>query len=108
MRRLRTSVLAGITLAALACAGRFEKEEKAIEQQPVNCATAEGDIRILQGEKAHVAQQIALGVTAVYPAGLVVGLVTGTEGTKLRVATGEYNRMIDEKITRIRAECGLE
>ena len=25
---------------------------------PVNCATAEGDLRVLQGEKTHVAQQI--------------------------------------------------
>jgi hypothetical protein len=59
-------------------------------------------------EKAHVAEQVALGVTAIYPAGLVIGLLTGTEGTKLKVATGEYNKMIDEKIAEIRAACGVQ
>lgn len=100
-----TLVLAS-TLAG--CATKLEREEKAAEQQPVNCATAEGDIRVLRGEKAHVAEQIAMGVTAIYPAGLVVGLLTGTEGTKIRVATGEYNKKLDAKIAEIQRECGVE
>jgi hypothetical protein len=86
---------------------RFKQQEKAIEEQPINCTTAQGDLRMLQHEKAHVAEEIAMGVTAVYPASLVVGLVTGTEKTKLQVATGEYNRLIDQKMAAIRAECGL-
>jgi len=75
---------------------------------PVNCATAEGDIRVLRGEKAHVAERVAQGVTAIYPAGLVVGLLTGTEGTKIRVATGEYNKKLDAKIAEIQSTCGVE
>ena len=51
--------------------------------------------------------QIADGVTAIVPISLVVGIVTGTEGTKLRVATGEYNKMIDERIAEIKSQCGL-
>ncbi len=80
------------------------KEELA---QPVNCATARGDIRILENEKAHVAEQVANGVTAVMPAGAVLGIVTGTEGDKLEVGTGEYDRKIDRKIAEIRRVCGL-
>lgn len=97
------------TLALLlgGCATKLEKEEKAAEQMPVNCATADGDIRVLRGEKVHVAEQIALGVTAIYPAGLVVGLLTGTEGTKIQVATGEYNEKLDAKIAEIQRECGI-
>ena len=90
------------------CARKFKEEEKAIKSEQVNCATADGDIRVLQSEKSHVAQQIALGVTAIYPASAIVGLLTGTEGTKLQVATGEYNKMIDQKIAEIKATCGLE
>jgi hypothetical protein len=96
-----------VALVTVGCARKFKAEEKAIAAEQVNCATAEGDIRVLQAEKAHVAEQIALGVTAIYPAGLVVGLLTGTEGTKVRVASGEYNRKIDEKISQIRTTCGL-
>ena len=75
--------------------------------QPVNCNTARGDIRVLEHEKAHVEKQVASGVTAVTPAGAVLGIVTGTEGDKLKVATGDYNRKIDRKIAEIKATCGL-
>ena len=82
------------------------KEKRLKLKQPISCATAEGDIRALEHEKAHVAQQIAEGVMAIVPISLVVGIVTGTEGTKLKVATGEYNKMIDKRIAEIKTECG--
>jgi hypothetical protein len=94
-------------LLATGCAMKLKKEEKAAEQMPVNCATAEGDIRVLKGEKAHVAERIAMGVTAIYPAGLVMGLLTGTEGTKIQVAAGEYNKTLDAKIAEIQTTCGV-
>ena len=74
---------------------------------PINCATAEGDIRVLRSEKASVADQVARGVTAIVPAGAVVGLVGGQEGAKLEIASGEYNSMIDKRIAAIRARCDL-
>ena len=107
VRRVQCACLAAVLLAA-GCAMQVKKEEKAIEHQAVDCATADGDIRVLQGEKVHVAEQVAMGVTAIYPAGLVIGLLTGTEGTKLKVATGEYNKMIDRKIAEIQTTCGLQ
>jgi hypothetical protein len=48
-----------------------------------------------------------MGVSSIYPAGLVMGLLTGTESTKLQVATGEYNTMIDNKIAEIQRVCGI-
>ena len=77
-------------------------------QQPINCAMAQGDIRVLQSEKTHTAQQIAQGVTAITPAGIVLGALTGTEGTKLQVASGDYNTMIDNRIAAIKATCGVQ
>lgn len=74
---------------------------------PINCATARGDLRVLQSEKAHVAQQLVEGATAIYPAGAIMGVVTGVEGTKLSVATGEYNQAIDARMAQIRQTCGL-
>jgi hypothetical protein len=87
------------------------QKSKKIEQemkQPINCATAQGDIRMLQHEKAHVAQEPAEGITAILPAGLVVGVVTGTEKEKLGVSIGEYNKMIDKRIAEIKEKCGVE
>jgi len=92
-----------------ACAMKQKKVEKSLEGAgPPNCATAEGDLRVLEGEKAHVAQRMAAGVTAVFPAGIVTGLLTGTQGTKMRVATGKYNEAIDRRIAEIKKACGGE
>ncbi len=95
-----------VTLAT-GCAMQ-EKQTMESLKQPINCATAEGDIRVLQGEKAHVAQQIASGLTAIAPAGIVMGVLTGTEGTKLRVAAGDYNKQIDARIAAIKSTCGVQ
>lgn len=108
-RILRTTLAlaSGAALLSSGCASQFKKDEKAAQQMPINCSTAQGDIRMLQSEKAAVVQQIAMGVTSIYPAGLVLGLLTGTEGTKIQVATGEYNAMIDKKIAEIKSTCGV-
>lgn len=99
-------------VALLSCVGGCAMEQQQVEQQlsnpgRINCRTAEGDIRVLQSEKATAVQQLAEGVTAITPAGIVLGAVTGTEGTKAQVATGEYNQMIDQRIAEIRRKCGL-
>jgi hypothetical protein len=97
-----------IAVVIVACAAQFQQQEQALQQPiKINCATAEGDIRMLQSEKAHVAQQVAMGITAIAPAGLVMGVLIGTEQTKLQVATGDYNNMIDQRIADIKMTCGL-
>jgi PBP1b-binding outer membrane lipoprotein LpoB len=88
------------------CAMGYKKDEAALKQ-PVNCSTAQGDLRTLASEKANLAEEIASGVTMIYPAGLVIGLVTRTEETKYQVATGEYNKMIDARIAEIKTTCKI-
>jgi hypothetical protein len=102
-----TALSTGVCVLALVvgCARQYEKKEAHIQQQPVNCPTAESDIRVLQNEKTNVAQQVGMGVTLVAPIGLVTGLVMGTTGTKYRVTTGDYNKMIDAKIDEIQTAC---
>jgi hypothetical protein len=34
--------------------------------------------------------------------------VTGTEKEKLKVGTGEYNKMIDKRIAEINEKCGVK
>jgi hypothetical protein len=38
---------------------------------------------------------------------LVSGVVKGTHGTKRKVASGDYNKMIDQRIREIKARCGI-
>ncbi len=107
MSRAITAPLAFCFLISVAgCASNQTRVEQEM-RQPINCAHAEGNIRALQHEKTHTTDQIAAGVQAIVPAALVIGLVTGTEGTNVRVATGKYNKMIDKRIAEIRAECGV-
>jgi len=103
------NILCVLGLAALVggCASGFKKTEENVKEMPVNCDTAEGDLRELQNEKATVAQQIAMGVTSVVPVGLVVGLIRGTAGTKYRVAVGDYNKALDAKMTEIKTTCSI-
>ena len=109
MKKAIMSALAICLMISLtACAANKQKKVEQEMKQPINCATAEGDIRTLGHEKAHVAQQIAEGVTAIVPASLVVGLVTGTEKEKLEVSTGDYNKMIDKRIAEIKKTCGIK
>ena len=63
---------------------------------------------VAAAEKAHVGKEIANGVSAIVPIGLVVGVATKTEKAKFEVGTGEYNRMIDKKIAEIKSTCGIK
>ena len=101
------SMVALVILVAGCSTQKYTDTEKMVTR-PINCATAEGDIRLLMHEKAHVTDQIAQGVSAFSPAGLVVGLASGTEDTKMNVASGDYNKMIDKRIAEIKAHCGIE
>lgn len=90
------------------CAMQQKKDmQEASTALPVDCRTAEGDIRILENEKAYLVERAAEGFTAVTPAGAILGVLTGTELTKLEVAIGVYDAKLDERIAQIKAECGL-
>ena len=95
------------TLAMSGCATEYKKTEENLNKPPINCFTAEGDIRVLQSEKANTLQQMAAGLQTIVPTSIVVGLVTGTSKTSAQVESGEYNRMIDARIAEIKSVCGL-
>lgn len=110
MRRISVATLICFLAASLttACAMQQKKVLKELDEPgPVNCSTAQGDLRLLQHEKANVAERLAEGITAIYPASLVIGVLTGTEGTKLKVAIGEYDEAIDARIAQIEERCGI-
>jgi hypothetical protein len=89
------------------CAPPITQEAKQDLQRPVNCATAQDDIAVLQSEKSNVNQQMLAGVTSMLPTAAVMGLLTGRQQDREEVLTGQYNDMIDEKIDTIRRTCGV-
>ena len=97
MRKMTAAIAVALLSASLT--GCVSKHTMLQAEQhvnaPVNCATADADIRALENEKAHVAQQIAAGVSAVVPIGLVINVVRRTEKSQLKIAMGEYDKMLD-------------
>jgi hypothetical protein len=95
----------GLAVVVSACATHEKKITKQVEGMPIDCATAEGDMRMLQEEKKSTTQRIAKGIQMVVPAGIIVGLATRTQRTKYQIASGQYNTMLDNKIAEIKAAC---
>ncbi len=95
----------GLIALISGCAMTEKKDAAAAQAMPINCATAPGDLRVLNGEKANLAKQIGNGISMIAPIGLVEGLLTRTEKTKYEVTTGEYNKALDTKIAQIKAAC---
>ena len=106
---MRSLYILALSVSVLTACAMQQKEVAASLENPgpVNCATASSDVQTLENEKTSVAQQVASGATAIVPVGLVMGILTGTEGTKISVATGEYNKAIDKRIKQIKMECGV-
>jgi outer membrane murein-binding lipoprotein Lpp len=110
MKKMIIVATAGLAVGLAGCASEYKqeaKQEQAAKNMPVNCATAKGDIAMLQGEKESAASQAAEGVSAFTPAGAVAGFITGTEGEKAQMASGDYNKALDQAITRIKTTCGI-
>ncbi len=103
-----TLMLAGLVLTLAGCKGPNVEAVQQQEAAPVNCTTAESDLKTLQAEKVSTAKQIEDGVTAITPIGLVAGAASGTEKGKLQIASGDYNEMIDQKVVQIKSTCGIQ
>lgn len=106
--KLGMATLAGACLILAAGCSPVSKQAEADMKNPVNCHTAQGDLRVLKAEKANLAKEIGEGVTAVFPIGLVAHLVEGNEKETWQVATGDYNKMLDKRIAEIKSTCHIK
>lgn len=100
-------IVACAALAAAGCTSPITKQDQQSMAAPINCATAPGDLRMLQSEKANVGKEIANGVSAIFPIGLVINAADKQEKARFEIGTGEYNKRLDNKIAEIKATCGI-
>ena len=110
MKKMIIAATAGLAVGLAGCASEYHaeaKQEQAAKTMKVNCATAQGDIAMLQSEKESAAKQAEAGVSAFTPVGAVAGFISGTEGEKAQIASGDYNKALDQAITRIKTTCGI-
>lgn len=97
-----------------------EERDEAL-MKPVDCATAQGDLRVLEGEKNHVMAQKAAGASTVSPSSAVLGSgpaggVTeegenageiAEEQSNVQIQIDRYEQAVNEKIAKIKSTCGL-
>jgi hypothetical protein len=96
-----------VTFVGFGCARAISSQAKEDLAKPVDRSTAVADIQALEAEKASVAKQVSAGTRSVIPAAAVVGILRRDYGDRAKVASGVYNKQIDEKIEEIRRTCGL-
>jgi len=101
-------ILSVVVLSAGCATTKKEKQVLHSLDRPVDCSTAANDIQVLEKEKVRVSQEVVEGATAIIPVGAVISILTGQEGTKLKVAFGDYNKAIDKRIALIKSECDIK
>ncbi|SLN31090.1 hypothetical protein ROA7450_01374 [Roseovarius albus] len=103
------TIVVGVGMISLGAAPAMADSEASDPMtHPINCATAEGDIRALKAEKKHAQDQIVRNVASITPAGALLGLITGTEGKRLQMLTGEYEKKIDARIAETESQCNIQ
>ncbi|NOD87231.1 MULTISPECIES: hypothetical protein [unclassified Ruegeria] len=98
------------SIFALAVAGFPSGDASAAtdaERHPVNCATAEGDLRAIEAEKKHAEDKQLESVASLTPAGALLGLVTGTEHKHLQMLSGDYVKALSDRAAEIKETCNL-
>lgn len=103
----KNSILTAVLCVISISAGSVKAETKP-DRHPVNCATAEGDLRAIAAEKKHAQDQQVESVVSILPAGALLGLVTGTEDKRLSMLSGDYVKALDERAAEIKSTCGVK
>ncbi|WP_170381275.1 hypothetical protein [Ruegeria atlantica] len=103
---LLVNIMLASVLSALSTAAA--SADTAQKTHPINCATAEGDLRAIAAEKKHAQDQQLESVVALTPAGALLGMVTGTENKRLTMLSGDYVKALDKRAAEIKSTCGVQ
>ncbi|WP_170760369.1 hypothetical protein [Ruegeria lacuscaerulensis] len=102
------NMVLSLFLGAFSMTAGIASAETENKRHPVNCATAEGDLRAIAAEKKHAQDQQVESVISIMPAGALLGLVTGTEHKRLEMLSGDYVKELDERAAEIKSKCGVQ
>ena len=101
-----TAVLVVMALGLLSSCAPISKQQKALLEKQIDCSDWKADIAALEKEKASAMKQIISGARSIAPTAAAANILLGYYKDGMKVASGRYNRMIAEKISQIRKECG--
>ena len=83
------------------------KKGEADARVPIHCPTAEAAIRVLNSEKEYAQKQVASGIFAITPIGLIANAATSQSGTE-KIEIKKYDKMLDDKIAEIKKKCHIK
>jgi len=106
MNKLKLLAVLPLLLFVVSCAA-ISEEARYYMDKPIDCSTAEADIESLKAAKASAAKQVASGLNAVSPGPAVIAIVRKDWTNHTKVASGQYNRAINEKITEMQHACNI-
>jgi len=95
-----------VTVVFLAGCKSISQKERDDLAKPIDCSTSEQDIIALQSEKASAIKQAEAGSGLIMPTSAIIGILSGDYSNREKVASGQYNKDIDNKIAEIKAACG--
>ena len=108
MTRLTLALTAIFLSTVLASADDAKMTKgKADVKKIINCRSAVPDIRILNSEKEYAKKQVASGIFAITPIGLLTNAATSqSESEKIDIK--KYDKMLDAKIAEIKKVCHIK
>lgn len=103
---LHTALVISFALAGGSSASAQDTAQEIMEQ-PINCDHAQGDLRVLEGEKSYAIKSIAEGIFSITPTGMLIGALTKSGHKGGEVDAKEYEKHVDERIAEIKKTCNL-
>ena len=103
--RFNNYCLGALALVATACTTIYDKNEVLLEQ-PIDCSTADEDIAALTAATPEPRQRIRAAIGTVMPVGAATGVVTRDYRDRARLATGGFEKDLNNKIADIYEQCG--
>ncbi len=99
-------VMSAIVFLAACTSGAISTDD--ISHIQANCQNVDQQIAMLEKEKKDHNNRVAAGAGDIMPVTAVARLVTGSYDTNMKIASGEWAKMIDNKLTQLRtlkAQC---
>tara|TARA_R110002167_G_scaffold84860_1_gene230437 strand:+ start:71 stop:433 length:363 start_codon:yes stop_codon:yes gene_type:complete len=92
------------------CASAVKRHEQVQGHlnKAVDCAEAHLDIATLELQKTTTREKLVNGVASVLPTSILLNVILGEYGSRAAIATGAFDRTVDNKINVIESDCMLD
>ena len=100
-------ILVFVVLCCSGCASAVNKHEllQAQLSMPIECMMAEEQIESLHSYEVDSTEQFANTVASILPTSIIFNLLTGEYTSRLKLANGEYNQQVSNRIAEIKQKC---